>query len=372
VAPPARLSYDALDHFTNWYVSSTNQEQYAYDAGGHRVLRRSTNSTTTTMIVYAFGLEEHSYSGSGTNQRNTYYYSLAGHLLGSLDGKGTTFYVTDALGSILTSFTNAPGGASVKGTQGFGPYGNGRYYQGNINTAKGFTGQYNDGLTGLDYYNARYDDQAAGVFLSADTVQGNLQAVSPYMYVSGNPETLNDPTGHDGWEWFAVAVAVVVVATVAVIAAPVVLPMAAATLVATVGIATIAGATIGYADYGRTHNWKVGSLDDLGKDMLTWEIGGAISPLGKGAASIPLALIGSWVAGMVINDGNFDSSPMKHTVCYYHRPAQPSTTPAKSTASPVSSIPRQTETGSGYPIINGSISAAIINAPRLLGAWRVW
>ena len=77
----------------------------------------------------------------------------------------------------------------------YGPYGNARYSEGAINTAKGFTGQYNDSLTGLDYYNARYYDPVAGVFLSADTVQGNMQGMNPYAYVGGNPETHSDPTG---------------------------------------------------------------------------------------------------------------------------------------------------------------------------------
>ncbi len=62
-------------------------------------------------------------------------------------------------------------------------------------TTKGFTGQYADSVTGLDYYNARYYDPVAGVFLSADIVQGNMQGVNPYAYVGGNPETDTDPTG---------------------------------------------------------------------------------------------------------------------------------------------------------------------------------
>ncbi len=190
----ATLSYDLLDHLTQWYASSTNQEQYLYDASGERVLRRVTNGSGSTMIVYPFGLEEHQYSGSGANQWNTYYYSLGGRLIGALDGNGTTFYLTDALGSILASFNNAAGGASIKGNQVFGPYGNGRYYQGNINTGKGFTGQYHD-ATGLDYFNARYYDPVAGVFLSADTMQGNLEGLNPYAYVNGNPETASDPSG---------------------------------------------------------------------------------------------------------------------------------------------------------------------------------
>ena len=188
------LSYDLLDHFTKWFVSSSNSEFYAYDAAGNRVLRRATNGSGTTMTVYAFGLEEHQYSGSGGNQGNTYYYSLAGRLLGSLDSNGTQFYLTDALGSVVSAFTNAAGGAALKGNQLFGPYGNARYYAGSINTAKGFIGQYNDG-TGLDYLHARYYDPVVGVFLSADTVQGNAQGLNPYAYVNGNPQTYSDPSG---------------------------------------------------------------------------------------------------------------------------------------------------------------------------------
>src|SRR5713101_6622072 len=190
----ATLSYDNLNHFTEWNAGSTNQEWYLYDGAGNRVLRRFTNSNGTTMIVYAFGLEEHNYSGAGAHQNDTYYYSLGGRQLGALDGNGTTFYLTDTLGSILASFNNAAGGASVKGNQVFAPYGTGRYYKGNINTLKGFTGQYNDG-SGLDYFNARYYDPVAGVFLSADSKQGNLQGMNPYAYVGGNPETHSDPTG---------------------------------------------------------------------------------------------------------------------------------------------------------------------------------
>ncbi len=129
------LTYDMLDHLTQWYASSTNQEQYLYDASGQRMLRRFTNSTSTTILTYPFGIEEHQYSGSGTNQSNTYYYFLAGHLLGSLDSNGTEFYLSDAQGSLISSFTNAAGGATMKSNQLFGPYGNARYTAGSLNYA---------------------------------------------------------------------------------------------------------------------------------------------------------------------------------------------------------------------------------------------
>ena len=95
----------------------------------------------------------------------------------------------------MASFSNVDHSATISGNQVFGPYGNFGYHQGSLNTTKGFTGQYNDSLTGLDYYQSRYYDQVAGVFLSADVKQGNMQGMNPYAYVGGNPETKNDPTG---------------------------------------------------------------------------------------------------------------------------------------------------------------------------------
>ena len=68
------------------------------------MLRRSTTSSATTITVYAFGLEEHTYSGAGVNQGNTSYYSLAGRLIGAKDANSTVFYMTDTLGSILASW----------------------------------------------------------------------------------------------------------------------------------------------------------------------------------------------------------------------------------------------------------------------------
>ena len=103
--------------------------------------------------------------------------------------------MTDALGSILATFSNTAGSAVMLGNQFYGPYGNQLYQFGSMNTSKGYTGQYNDPVTGLDYYISRYYDPVAGVFLSADLQQGNLAGMNPYGYVDGNPETRNDPTG---------------------------------------------------------------------------------------------------------------------------------------------------------------------------------
>jgi YD repeat-containing protein len=121
----ATLSYDGLDQLVSWNAGSSSQEQYIYDAAGQRVLRRSTVAGSTTLTVYAFGLEEHRYSGTGVNQGNTYYYSLGGRLIGESNGSTTNLFLTDGLGSVITTISATAGNASVLGNQVYGPYGNG-------------------------------------------------------------------------------------------------------------------------------------------------------------------------------------------------------------------------------------------------------
>ena len=208
--PTATLNMDHFNHLTFWDTGSpsTGQEWTIYDAGGNRVLLRSSSGTSTTMTVYAFGLEEHSYSKAGANQSNLYYYALGGQLIGALKqnsggGGATHFFLADALGSVTVNINRDT--STVEGEQLYDPYGNVRYSPGNSGTNLGFTGQYSDSLSGLDYYNARYYDPVAGVFISADVVQGNLVGMNPYAYVGGNPETYSDPTGQMfGWlgNWF--------------------------------------------------------------------------------------------------------------------------------------------------------------------------
>jgi len=83
--------------------------------------------------------------------------------------------LTDALGSVMAAFSNAVGAATLADNQAYGPYGNLLYSaNGTMGTARGYTGQYSDPLTGLDYYVSRYYDPVAGVFLSADVKEGNV------------------------------------------------------------------------------------------------------------------------------------------------------------------------------------------------------
>jgi RHS repeat-associated protein len=189
----ATLSYDVLNHLTEYSAGSNNQEFYVYDANGDRVFKRSTSAGTTNLTAYAFGLQEISYTASGVLSGQTDYYSLDGHLIGSTNGETTTYDLTDTEGSVLMSLSSN----AVLGEQIYGPYGNQRYVEGTLGTDKGYTGQFYDGVSGLDYYVARYFDPVIGSFLSPDDVEGNMQGANPYAYAMENPETRTDPTGHD-------------------------------------------------------------------------------------------------------------------------------------------------------------------------------
>jgi RHS repeat-associated protein len=198
----ATLSYNKLDEMVEWQAPNTNQAWYAYDSNGDRTLERSTiNGTSTTETVYAFGLEEYTYDSSGNEISSTHYYSLAGHLIGERQTSGgsstTNMFMTDALGSVQAVISNTQNSATMLSNQVFSPYGTQLSQNGNFSqyTNKGFTGQYTDPTSGLDYYILRYYDPVAGVFLSADTKEGNAQGMNPYAYVAQNPETLTDPSG---------------------------------------------------------------------------------------------------------------------------------------------------------------------------------
>jgi RHS repeat-associated protein len=119
--------------------------------------------------------------------------------VGELNSTALEFVLTDDLGSVRTAITTQAGAATVAGYMGYGPFGFLQYHAGQTGTNKGYTGQDTDPLSGLDYYVARSYDPLVGLFLSADTVQSNLQGFDPYAYVGNNPETLTDPSGHDFW-----------------------------------------------------------------------------------------------------------------------------------------------------------------------------
>ena len=108
---PATLSYDLLNHFIEWQDTDPNtgittSQWNLYDANGERMLQRDTNNGTTTLTVYPFGNEEYHYTAGGTLQSSLHYDDLGGQLLDERSGSTTTMLLTDALGSVISTFSN--------------------------------------------------------------------------------------------------------------------------------------------------------------------------------------------------------------------------------------------------------------------------
>ncbi len=109
---------------------------------------------------------------------------------------------TDHLGSTsVTTCGHANCGTvgQVLSRQSYYPYGGVRQQSGVQVTKRGYTAQYDDGLGGLLFFNARYYLSGLARFISADTlVPGmfNPQTLNRLMFVLGNPLKYTDPSGH--------------------------------------------------------------------------------------------------------------------------------------------------------------------------------
>jgi RHS repeat-associated protein len=188
----ARLSYDSEGRLSHWQSAPAAPgatDDYLYDGAGERVAQQVTQNGTTTTTVYVGDVEEVAATGS-TTTTTTYYYAGDGRIALAVGGV-VSYLASDGLGTATVALD---AGGNPEASVLYAPYGTVRYGSGVMPTRYGFTGQRADAVTGLDYYGARYYDSVAGQFTSADTWLAGLNRCG---YVSGNPETLTDSTGHD-------------------------------------------------------------------------------------------------------------------------------------------------------------------------------
>jgi RHS repeat-associated protein len=192
----AKLTYDVEGRLIEWdSADGTTKVTYGYTGEGARFIQQvATNGQTTSTTSYL--PNEEVVAVPGQSAAVTTYFSYNGKLIAE-DQAGHWYYLlTDNLGSVDVVADDT----GVIAAELFGPYGQVRWAGGTMPTTYGYTGQHSDVTTGLDYYNARYYDPAAGQFISADTVLSG-KGMSPaglnrFSYVADDPETLTDPTGH--------------------------------------------------------------------------------------------------------------------------------------------------------------------------------
>ncbi len=197
----AAYAYNLANELVSASVGNTTQT-YAYSGDGVR-LSAATGSQASKTVRYtvdrAFALPTvvAETDGSGGLIRR-YAYGLA-LLSQTTSNKGPYWYHEDALGSV----TDVTGGSGTPLWWGeYQPYGqlreSGATSQAPLNPFL-FTGQYQDGATGLYYLRARQYDPSTGRLLSVDPAALNIYDPyqSTYSYAAGDPVRFVDPAGRD-------------------------------------------------------------------------------------------------------------------------------------------------------------------------------
>jgi len=123
-------------------------------------------------------------------------YNLFGlDLIQQDDGTETRVLLGDALGSARQELV----GTTIERVTTYDPYGGRLASQGTSGTTYGFTGEQEDGTTGLVYLRARYYNPDLHLFLSKDPWSGTPlypQTMHGWTYVENNPVNRVDPTGN--------------------------------------------------------------------------------------------------------------------------------------------------------------------------------
>src|SRR2546428_2622451 len=181
--------WDTPGHLLKALNNGSTQAAYAYDASGRRM--ESIEGGTTTFYAY-LGTETLYEKSSGTS---TDYVFGGGIRLGSVSGKGGSYYHEDALGStrLVTSMTKQ----TVLFADSYQPFGSDNGTPTGSNTYK-FTGKPFSAATGLYYYFQRWYDPSIGRFLSPDSNLGrraNPLTLNRYIYVTDSPLSGTDPSG---------------------------------------------------------------------------------------------------------------------------------------------------------------------------------
>ncbi len=192
-----------LEHDTYDRLIQAGEVSYTYDGMNRRV--QSTGPVERNFLV-APALETELESihqvvdGFGATVAK-YVYAGMDPLLRT-DSMGTTYYLTDGIGSVIGLVDEA--GRKVADFQ-YDGFGNLRSAMGSEATVPTqtagdfrFQGQWLEGSTGLYHFRARDYDPVVGRFLSRDPAEPVLEepeSLDPYQYAYGNPKVYGDPEG---------------------------------------------------------------------------------------------------------------------------------------------------------------------------------
>ncbi|MBB6567807.1 RHS repeat-associated core domain-containing protein [Kribbella sandramycini] len=178
-------------------TSGTAVTEFAYWAGGGRMLRREPG--TTTLYLGAQELSLNTKTGSLTSTR---FYKHGKTTVASRTASGLTWLAADHQATLDLAVDRTTMKTTRRRQT---PFGGTRGPTITFPGEKGFVGGTNDSSTGLTMIGARYYDPAQGRFLSVDPIMdaSDPQQMHGYTYSNNNPVTYSDPTGmffDDIWE----------------------------------------------------------------------------------------------------------------------------------------------------------------------------
>ena len=194
-------AYDAENRL-NKVTTPTAISTYTYDAEGNRATATTAHpllaqgTTTTYRWDTTYPIAQLVWQGPTNAPTQSHLYGPRGRLL-SLDGNQPTYYLHDALGSVITTTDAAH---TIWSNKTYEPYGTPR------NTTQslvgptqqfGFADEQQDSANGLYNLRARTYNPQTGLFLSRDPLEPIPEGPSrsPYLYANNRPTQYVDPTG---------------------------------------------------------------------------------------------------------------------------------------------------------------------------------
>jgi RHS repeat-associated protein len=181
----AAYTYDALSRMT-----ARGTTTYTYNGDGTLIAQAISGVTTRYTQDLASPLTQILQTKVGAATGTDYVYGL--NRLASQGGSTTTWYASDALGSVRRTFNTA---ATPLGVINYDPWGTPE--SGSV-PAFGFTGELQDTTTGLVNLRARWYSTGQGRFTSVDPFGGDPArpySLHPYAYSYSSPPNYTDPTG---------------------------------------------------------------------------------------------------------------------------------------------------------------------------------
>jgi RHS repeat-associated protein len=196
------LAYDSDDHVTS-VTRSGGTTSYAFDGSGRRVGVSSAGTERRFLVApsLAAGYESPHLVTDGAGATLASYVYAGEHALARYEASGPTYYLRDAMGSVIALADES--GARVARLD-YDAFGNVRGSAGSasglpVETAGDFRyhGMWMD-PTGLYYVRARSYDPVTGRFVSKDPVEGSQtipETQHPYAFTLNQPTLRRDPSG---------------------------------------------------------------------------------------------------------------------------------------------------------------------------------